>query len=100
MPKTNQISKNGRTERVAPVRLYGVVSLGDYVLASKYSDRDPQDPWRVGFVVRIIIDKRGETYIIGEQDGTWNDFREYRHATKITAAAGDAWVLVYWSQPA
>ena len=69
-----------------------MVSLGDYVLATKYSDCDPQDPWRVGFVVRIITDKRGETYIIGEQDGTWNDFREYRHAKKITADEGRAWL--------
>ena len=101
MPKTNQISKNGRTERVAPVRLYGVVSLGDYVLASKYSDRDPQDPWRVGFVVRIIRTWRPHptmptkietSYIIGERNGTWSDFREYKCAKKITAAKGKEWL--------
>jgi dTDP-D-glucose 4,6-dehydratase len=62
----------------------------DYVLATKYSDGDPGDPWRVGFVVRIIADKRGETYIVGEQDGTWNDFREYKHVKKITSDEGKA----------
>lgn len=72
--------------------LHAGVSLDDYVLATKYSDCDPQDPWRVGFVVRIITDKRGETYIIGEQDGTWSDFREYKHAKKITADEGRAWL--------
>ena len=78
-----------------------VVSLGDYVLASKYSDRDPQDPWRVGFVVRIIKTWRPHptmptkienSYIIGEQNGTWSDFREYKCAKKITAAEGKEWL--------
>lgn len=68
------------------------VSLGDYVLATKYCDCDTQDLWRVGFVVRIITDKRGKTYIIGEQDGTWSDFREYKHAKKITCDEGEAWL--------
>lgn len=72
--------------------LDALVSLGDYVLATKYSDCDPGDPWRVGYVVRIITDKRGETYIVGNHDGTWNDFREYNHCRKITPEQGWAWI--------
>ena len=74
------------------VAVQRMVSLGDYVLATKYSDFDPQDPWRVGYVVRIIKDKRGETYIVGEHDGTWSDFREYKHCRKITPEQGKAWI--------
>lgn len=64
------------------------IKLGDYVHASKYSDRDPNDPWRIGFVVRII----DERYIIGEFDGSFTDHREYRHAKKITPDEGEAWL--------
>ncbi len=91
------------TENIADpsVEVPRLVRLGDYVLASKYSDRDPGDPWRVGYVVRIIdwwrphpklptkIEKR---YIIGEADGTWSDFREYAHCLHITPEEGKAWL--------
>ena len=65
-----------------------VVRVGDYVHASKYEDKDPHDPWRIGFVCRIIEDKRGRAYIIGAENGSWNDFREYKYVEKITAAQG------------
>jgi hypothetical protein len=68
------------------------VHLGDYVLASKYSDCDPKDPWRVGYVVRIIQDAKGTTYVVGEKDGTWSDFREYKHARRITHDEGRDWL--------
>lgn len=68
------------------------LNLGDYVLASKYSDCDPNDPWRVGFIVKIIITSRGERYVIGEEDGTWSDMREYRHAKIITKEEGKLWI--------
>lgn len=71
------------------------VEIGDYVLATKYSDCDPGDPWRVGFVARIIEDRRGTTYIIGEQDGTWSDFREFNYAKKITPPEGREWILAH-----
>jgi hypothetical protein len=71
------------------------IKLGDYVLASKYGDVDPLDPWRIGFVVRIIETwRRGKTYIIGESDGTWSDFREYKHIRKITQEEGEQWLEI------
>lgn len=91
-PQPITVARDSGTECAHAGSLDGMVSLGDYVLATKYSDRDPGDPWRVGFVVRIINDKRGETYIIGDQDGTWSDFREYKHAKKITWDEGKAWI--------
>jgi len=61
-----------------------LIKLGDYVLATKGSDGDPCDPWRVGFVCRIIHTwKRNDTYIIGEANGTWTDFREYEYVRVI-----------------
>ena len=77
------------------------IKLGDYVLASHWSDCDPGDPWRVGFVVAIIhrwkphprLPTQNETrYLIGEADGGYTDFREYRHAKRISAAKGAAWL--------
>lgn len=69
------------------------VCLGDYVLASKFHDCDPLDPWRVGFVVRIIHTWNRDTrYIIGEANSTWSDFYEYRYCRKITPEQGKAWI--------
>ena len=45
---------NTQNETAPAVDQQRLVRLGDYVLATKYSDRDPGDPWRVGYVVRII----------------------------------------------
>lgn len=78
-----------------------LVRLGDYVHAAKYSDYDPNDPWRIGFVVRIhetwkphptLATEIRRTYTIGEKDGTWSDFREYNHAKRITAEEGRAFL--------
>lgn len=77
------------------------IKLGDYVLAAKYSDYDPNDPWRIGFVVRIIDTWKPHpklpteirrTYIIGEQDGAWQDFREYNCAKRITKGEAMKWL--------
>lgn len=32
------------------------VKAGDYVLCTKYSDRDPQDQWQVGFIESVEQD--------------------------------------------
>ncbi len=66
-----------------------MIALGDYVLASKYADADIGDPWRIGFVCRIIHTwKRQDSYVIGSENGTWSDMREYRHVRKITPKEG------------
>jgi hypothetical protein len=70
----------------------GPINLGDYVLATTYIDEDPNDPWRVGFVCKIVLTRRGVSYVVGEKDGTWTDKREYRHARKITQEEGDEWL--------
>ena len=32
------------------------IDIGDYVLATRWPDEDPNDPWAVGFVVGIHAD--------------------------------------------
>ena len=62
--------------------------LGDYVLASKYSDGDVNDPWFIGFVggkCRFNPDK----YTLVDNDGNFL-YREggFRRAKKITPEIG------------
>lgn len=72
------------------------VKNGDYVIASRWSDEHPFDPWRVGFVKDIIKNHRNETcYIVGEEDDSFIDKRLYPHARKITKKEGDQIILSY-----
>ena len=64
------------------------LNIGDYVLASKYSDADPGDPWAVGFL-NEIIDGR---YFVGNDDIHSFRFSGYRHCVKIPEYIGD-WLL-------
>jgi hypothetical protein len=74
---------------------FELLKLGDYVLASRFPDAHIRDPWHIGFVVRIIEDKHGTAYIIGEEDWTWSDNREYRHVRKLTREQGDELIAAY-----
>ena len=64
------------------------IQIGDYVHASKYSDREIGDPWRIGFVAQIITDKFGVRFVIGDAHGVCTDLRAYRHAKRISAEEG------------
>ena len=61
---------------------------GDYVLATKYSDGDPQDHWAVGFYDR---EEGGRHYVV---DGVGQQMRGngFRRVAKISEARG-AWLL-------
>lgn len=72
--KGNKIMKND-----------GQVSVGDYVLATKYSDGDPQDQWAVGFVSNINADR---FYVVDSQ-GTLFRASGFRRAQKITKKQGE-----------
>jgi hypothetical protein len=63
---------------------------GDYVLATKWSDGDPQDPWCVGF-----YDGYNEAWQRHHVvDGAGKSFRAggFRRAKRISGARG-AWLL-------
>lgn len=65
---------------------------GDYVLATKYGDADPCDPWRVDFVYEVCI---------GPHDCTMSfvatGVRRFRHAQHLTREEGDA-ILVEFKE--
>jgi len=65
---------------------------GDYVLATKYSDGDPQDQWSIGFFDSMLPKAGGNRYMVVGGDG--NQFRGngFRRAQKIGANEGK-WLL-------
>ena len=54
--------------------------VGDYVLCSRWSDEDPNDPWEIGFLIAIIEDKGKKKYLISK--------RFYPHCRRISAEEG------------
>lgn len=65
---------------------------GDYVLATKYSDGDPQDHWFVGFFVGMLPKVDGDRYEVAWGDGKLARGNGFRRAEKITAKRGQ-WLL-------
>jgi hypothetical protein len=65
------------------------LNKGDYVLATKWSDGDPQDAWCVGFFSHMLCEDR---YIV--VDGEDKPFRAngYRRAKRISFKRG-SWLL-------
>lgn len=65
---------------------------GDYVLATRWSDADPHDPWHVDFVHFVHI---------GPHDCTVSfvstGVRRFRHAQHLTREEGDA-ILVEFKE--
>lgn len=60
--------------------------IGEYVLATKYSDKDPNDPWYVSFVTEIIEREKNLRYKVEGSE------REWRHIFRITKEEGDEWL--------
>jgi hypothetical protein len=61
---------------------------GDYVLATKYSDGDPQDHWAVGFYDRT----EGDRHFIKDNAGNQLRANGFRRVGRITPTEG-AWLL-------
>jgi len=59
---------------------------GDYVLATKYSDGDPQDQWAVGFFVGML--PRSNRYQVVDADGKLFRGNGFRRAKKIRKERG------------
>lgn len=64
------------------------ITKGDYVLATKYSDGDPNDHWAVGFFDRT----EGDRHFIVGNDGQQLRANGFRRIGKITPEKG-AWLL-------
>lgn len=59
------------------------ITVGQYVLATKFPDADPNDPWFVGVVSELGIDLIGD-FIRIDACG----FRKWRYVTQITPDEG------------
>ena len=77
----------------APVRVQPVVMPGDYVLASKYSDGDPQDHWCVGFYKEAYLHcGTDQRHIVVDSNGQSFRGNGFRRVKKISKQRG-AWML-------
>lgn len=65
------------------------LSKGDYVVATKWQDADPNDHWCVGFYDRMLPKKSGDRYMIHDSQG--HQFRQngFRWAKKISKNRGE-----------
>ena len=60
--------------------------IGEYVLATKYWDKDPHDPWQFGFISEVTENVKGLFYIV---DGSW---RVWKNVFRISAEEGKKWI--------
>ena len=64
------------------------VNLGDYVLASKWSDGKLGDPWAIGFVSEIGEVNGKPRYLIADIDGNLISRTMHRRAERISPTVG------------
>ena len=70
------------------------IYLGDYVLATKYSDGDPRDHWAVGFITGILPYRTGDRYAVSDFSNTGFRPNGFRRVKKISAERGN-WLLAH-----
>lgn len=63
--------------------------IGQYVMVTKYSDKDPQDPWYIGFICEITYNKNEVLYKVNGSNRIW------KNCFKITKEEGDDWLSLY-----
>ena len=77
--------------------------VGDYVLATKYSDADPYDPWVIGFIY-YIEERIAAPPEVGKRRRYWLEdakgmpivhYPKMRYARRITKEIGAEWVRLY-----
>jgi hypothetical protein len=66
--------------------------LGDYVIASRWSDLDPNDPWHVGYVVGVLDHVRGMGYYLEGSE------RQWKHVWRISKEEGAEWLKNFVQQ--
>lgn len=74
------------------------LTIGDYVLVSKYSDVDPNDPWAIGIIYKLELELyRGDiVYIsIANEDRSLISkvgIRHFKYFKKLTAEEGASYI--------
>jgi len=62
------------------------IHKGDYVLATKYDDGDPKDPWCIGFYVGLTSHGR---HLVSDDNGNFFRASGYRRVEIISNECGD-----------
>jgi len=70
------------------------VSLGDYVLASKWSDGKLCDPWSIGILSEIVYVYDKPRYLIADLDGNLISETMHRRAERISPTVGDELLIL------
>lgn len=60
--------------------------LGEYVLATRWGDKDLNDPWYVGHVVGVLEHARGMGYYLEGSE------RQWKHVFRISKDEGAEWL--------
>lgn len=68
------------------------LELGDYVLATKYSDGDPQDQWCVGFYAGVLEKTTEERFLVVDEKGVSFRGNGFRRIKKISHDRG-CWII-------
>lgn len=63
--------------------------IGQYVLVTRWQDKDPNDPWCVGYVTEITIREKTISYKVRGSK------REWYHCWKISEMEGNWWLGSY-----
>ena len=67
--------------------------MGDYVLISRWRDRDMRDPWFIGYICDFGKDDRGMYYQCEDNEG--NKSRTFRNCARLTLEEGQQWFAAY-----
>lgn len=68
------------------------LEIGDYVLATKWNDGDPQDPWCVGFYNGELEYLNNIRFYVVDNEGKEFRHNGFRRVRKITNKRGE-WLL-------
>jgi len=60
--------------------------IGEYVLVTRWGDKDPHDPWYVGHIKEITENSNGLFYTLKESP------RQWKHVFRITKKEGEEWL--------
>ena len=76
-----KITEKKITTVLKPLR----VNIGDYCHVHRWGDKDPNDPFAVGWLFCVMIQKDVVYYQVKAEDGT---SRFFKHCEKITGKQG------------
>lgn len=63
--------------------------FGEYVMLTKWGDKDPHDPWYIGTLEGIMKLERGMLYKVKQSE------RWFRYCFRITPEEGEEWIRLF-----